>query len=234
MDIKNALRNWVNTKEFKNKLKGTNEVISEALHSCKKSYIAFSGGKDSTVMLNLVLQIKPGCMVFHWDYGKFMPRQIEREIIRNMKKLGAINYMVRTSKKYRYKNSNKVWYKEFFGKITSELIQEGYDLVFVGLRREESLRRKRRIDKNISLTSIKECWPIADWGWKDIWAYIFSNGLPYASAYDKYCPVLGWDKARFTTFFDPEFDKFGSPNIDGVLMWRFRNIDSNKEGRANK
>ncbi len=50
----------------------------------------------------------------------------------------------------------------------------------------------------------------------------FSHSLPYASIYDIYAPVVGWDKVRLTTFFDPEFDKLGASNLDGALMWRFK------------
>ncbi len=60
--------------------------------------------------------------------------------------------------------------------------------------------------------------------WRDVWAYIFSKNLPYASVYDTYAPVVGLENCRLVTFFDPEFDKFGSGNVDSALMWRFRHV----------
>ena len=49
--------------------------------------------------------------------------------------------------------------------------------------------------------------------------------------YDKYVAVLGWDRARFVTFFDKEFEHLGSINVDGVLMWRWRNEEVFKQKR---
>lgn len=209
---------------FCEKVSQAKRVIKEALQVSKKPYVAFSGGKDSLCVLHLVLEQNPCIMVFHWDYGRYMPCFLEEEIKEMAGKMGVRNFWVETSDKY--KTADKpVWYEEFFGRVTKRLLQEGYDVVFVGLRKEESLKRKRRIKKNLSLTCIKEIWPIADWSWMDVWTYIVSRKLPYLSHYDLYAPIVGWDKVRFSTFFDPEFDKIGASNIDGVLMWRYKNIN---------
>jgi 3'-phosphoadenosine 5'-phosphosulfate sulfotransferase (PAPS reductase)/FAD synthetase len=69
-----------------------------------------------------------------------------------------------------------------------------------------------------------ELYPLRDWSAKDVWAYILSQGLPYLSTYDLYGPVVGWEKVRMVTFFDPEFDHLGNRNLDGVLMWKFKNL----------
>ena len=68
------------------------------------------------------------------------------------------------------------------------------------------------------------CFPLLNLTWKDVWAYIISNNLPYPSIYDRYAEVLGYDKVRLVTFFDNEFEKLGAPYLDGVLMPEFRNI----------
>lgn len=56
---------------------------------------------------------------------------------------------------------------------------------------------------------------------RDIWAYIVTNNLPYCSHYDRYGALLGIEQVRMSTFFDPEFDKFGAGNLDGILMTKF-------------
>lgn len=177
-------------------------------------------------MLHMVLAEKPDIMVLHWDYGPYyIPRWLEKEFLENAKKIGAKNIRVETSHEYIRlgRKAVNVLGREYLGRLIPELSKDGYDLVFVGLRKEESLKRKRRIENNRSITEIPECWPVADWSWRDVWAYIFSHDLPYASIYNIYAPVVGWENARLTTFFDPEFDKIGASSVDGVLMWRFRN-----------
>lgn len=166
---------------------------------------------------------RPDIMVQHWDYGiHYLPREFEGEVVRNAIDIGATNIRVMTSDKYAENPSSPVFYKEFFGKVISGLIHEGYDCAFVGLRKEESLKRKRRINKGESLTQITERWPLASWTWLDVWAYIISNDIPYLSTYDTYAPVVGWEHARFSTFFDPEFDKLGNSNLDGIMLWKQR------------
>jgi len=224
MNMEEVLTQWAKTEEHKAKVEEAKEIIQRALRTHKKPYVAFSGGKDSTCMLHLVLQQKPDVMVYHWDYGKYlMPREFEKEAIEIAYKIGAKNVIIDTSNKYTSREATGIWYKDFLGRAAKELWQQGYDLVFVGIRKHESLKRKRRIRKGEKITAIDECWPIKDWTWQDVWAYIFSKNLPYHSVYDKYAPIVGWDKARFVTFFDKEFDYLGSSNIDGVLLWRWRN-----------
>lgn len=213
------------TDEFRAKVKEADSIIEKALKQYKKPYVAFSGGKDSTCVVHLVLKHHPDIMVHHWDYGIYMTKQFENEVRENAKKMGVRNFRLETSELYYQGCDKPVWYKEFFGRVLPAYLKEGYDAVFVGLRKEESVKRKRRISNNKSLSKIREIWPLAEWTWMDVWSYIILMKLPYPSVYDVYGPVIGWDKVRFSTFFDPEFEKFGCPNIDGVLLWRHRNVN---------
>lgn len=66
---------------------------------------------------------------------------------------------------------------------------------FVGLRGDESLNRHRAVSRNPGWGEV--CWstklkkgsfkfyPLYDWGIGDVWKYIYDNGLPYNSIYDK-------------------------------------------------
>jgi len=227
MDWKRTLAMWAGTDAFKSKLHEAERIIDEALATHDKPYVAYSGGKDSSCMLHLVLRRCPDIMVLHWDYGPYyIPDWLRSEFIENAKKIGAVNLRIETSKDYlRLKrHAINVLGREYMGKLIPSLASEGYDLCFVGLRREESLKRRRRIDAKKSITEIPECWPLANWSWRDVWAYIFAKNIPYASIYDIYAPVVGWDKARLVTFFDPEFNHLGASNLDGVLMWKFKNM----------
>ena len=221
------LREWATMEEYKKKVEESKFIIHKALAEYRKPYVAYSGGKDSSVVLHLILQQKSDIMVLHWDYGRhYIPRWLEEEFIQNAKKMGAINICIETSDIYEIlgREAINVLGSEYIDGVVRDLKRKGYDLSFVGLRKQESTKRKLRIVNNSYIGVIPECWPVADWSWKDIWAYIFSNNIPYASIYEKYGDVIGIDKLRLVTFFDPEFDKFGNSNLDGLLMWRERNM----------
>lgn len=202
---------WAEMDEHKKKISEANNIISRALKSAQKPYLSYSGGKDSLVTLALVVKIYPEILVYHHHEGEHMPDEVFVEIIDNAKAVGAKNIEIRP-------RSESLW-----DDIIPDLHKRGYDLCFVGLRKEEATRRKKRIEKNRSMSAIKECWPLQNWRWQDVWAYILSNKIRYPKIYDKYNAVLGWGKARFHSFFDPRMDKFGNSNVDGILMWKYKN-----------
>lgn len=225
-----VLTAWAGTEEHRKVVSRARECIRQALAKCRKPYVAFSGGKDSTCVLSLVLEQAPETMVLHWDYGPYyIPREMEQEFIDHAKAIGARNLRVETSAEYERlgRKAINVLGREYLGKLVPKLRdEEGYDLVFLGLRAEESVKRRLKTEGSIwREKKMLNCAPIRDWSWRDVWAYIFAHDLPYASVYDLYAPVVGIQNLRLTTFFDPEFDKFGSPNLDGILMWRHRHLD---------
>jgi len=225
--IQGVLIEYAETSEFRAKLIEAQQIISKALETYNKPYVSYSGGKDSLVVLHLVLQQAPNILVFHWDYGRYyIPRPIEKEILEIAYSVGVKNLKVATSPLYRKlkRKAINVLGRELFGRVIPQLKQEGYDAVFLGLRKEESIKRKLRITRGI-FYDLPEVWPIQNWSWKDVWSYIFSRQLPYLSVYDVYAPLIGWDKVRFVTLFDPEFDKLGTSNVDSLLMWRFKHDD---------
>ena len=216
------------TSLFKKKVIEAKEIIRDALKRYKKPYIAFSGGKDSTCVLHLVLKFRPNILVYHFYFGKyFVPEDMERQVIENAKKIGANRLMVRTSKQYDVlKRDARNVLGRYYKKVMEPwFISHGYDCSFLGIRKQESAKRNRKVKYGFAMSKkIKEIYPIQDWSWLDVWAYIIGNNLPYLSFYDDYGKVVGYDQVRFTTFFDDEFAKVGSSNIDGILMWRFKNI----------
>lgn len=212
-----TFRLWSQTYDYQNLLENTKKNIKKILenYSC---YVAFSGGKDSTVLLHLALQGDQNIPIFHWDYGIFMPRKIENEIQQNLAKLGAKNVHIR--KRISKSSDCKIGYQEFYDAIARLKRNLQLEIALIGLRKEESHRRACKIHQQPK----GEFYPIADWKWVDVWAYIVSNDLPYSSIYDKYAELLGYDRARLVTFFDMEFEKFGSPYLDGFLLPQERNL----------
>lgn len=206
--------------EYKQKIEDAKQIIIQAKRKYKKPYIAFSGGKDSLVMMDIVLSIIPNCVVFHWDYGSnCIPNDYYIEII-DMIKRKTNNFIIAPEGNKR--NKINIFGNDFLEKYVFKLIDDGFDCCFIGLRKEEGCGRKNRIKADRSLTRIKEIFPVQNWSYMDIWAYIISNNIKYLSHYNKYGEVVGWDKVRYATLFDSGLDRLGCSNIDGVLSWRFK------------
>jgi 3'-phosphoadenosine 5'-phosphosulfate sulfotransferase (PAPS reductase)/FAD synthetase len=220
---------YAETKEYQRAVEQAQGIIRAAIEKHDKTYVAFSGGKDSTVMLHLVLQQYPDVLVEHWDYGPYyMPRDIEQETLDIARNMGANNIRIDTSHRYEEKKREpaNIFYRVFFGKVQKELISEGITLGFIGIRSHESGKRKRKINGSAFRWNdvLTECYPVHHFTTRDIWAYIASHDLPYCSHYDQHGPLLGWENVRFCTYFDPEFAHMGCSNVDGVLMPEFRNV----------
>src|SRR5690606_35475902 len=81
------------------------------------------------------------------------------------------------------------WWKESFQKLDEIIRERGWTGHIVGLRAEESKRRRMSVAKHGILFYNKsqqmyECLPLAHWTGKDVWAYIVSRGLKYNPIYD--------------------------------------------------
>ena len=227
MDLrwKDYFEKWSKTKEFRRKVAESRKTIKEALEEFNKPYIAFSGGKDSTALMHLVLGYRQ-VTVIHWDYGRYyIPRPLHEEILEIARKCGAKNLVVLTSSLYEKlgRKAQGVLGKHFIGVEIPKLIERGYDCAFLGLRAEESVKRRFRTEGfyEYDKRGITNVFPLRNWSWRDVWAYIVSNNVPYLSFYDAYGELLGYDKVRFVTLFDSEFDCFGSTNVDKFLMWKY-------------
>jgi len=215
------------TEEHHTRIAQAQENIAETFRTFRKPYVAYSGGKDSLVMLHLALQQMPDIMVYHWDYGPYyMPREIEREVINIAISVGVKAVRCETTPKYVQLKRTAVGVlgKVLYGRVIPQLKSEGYDCSLIGLRAAESRKRTRRTKSLFEKDgSIHSAFPIRHLSARDVWAYIVSHDLPYCSHYDRYGPLLGWENVRFCTYFDPEFDKLACSTVDGVLVPEFRN-----------
>jgi PP-loop superfamily ATP-utilizing enzyme len=80
---------WSHRPEFAVLVQDTLATIKQHVDA-GKCMVAFSGGKDSTVLLHLALQVDPYIDVFLWDQGPhIMPREVHAEICGNAKTMGA-------------------------------------------------------------------------------------------------------------------------------------------------
>lgn len=203
------------TMEYKNKVNKSLYIIQKAFRE-NNCYVSYSGGKDSTVLTHLALTLDENVPIWHWDYGDdLMPRPIEKEAIDNLKSLGAVNIII--NKRKGSGNNTCSGYNQFFGQIAKNKKEYGWDMGLIGVRRDESVARK---NKYVQYFQDGDCYPLLNWTSNDVWAYIVSNDLSYHSCYDYYGEVLGWDRARFVTFFDQEFERLSM--WDGLFVDEFR------------
>lgn len=213
---------WGKQEEYKKRINEAEKIITKALNISNNPYVSFSGGKDSTVLLSMVLKQKNDVLVWHWDYGDhLMPRYLEKEVQKNMIELGVKNSVTQKRKGNNARENHSSGYKQFFGNLEILKKNRSLDLAFIGVRQEESITRKNSYTKFFMGDN---CYPLLKLTWMDVWAYIIRNNLPYVGIYDKYSKVLGYDKSRFVTFFDKEMESKGGYYFDGVIVPEFRHI----------
>jgi 3'-phosphoadenosine 5'-phosphosulfate sulfotransferase (PAPS reductase)/FAD synthetase len=212
---------WYDEGRVEEKANEAKEFVAKFLD---EGIVSVSGGKDSMALLHIVASAKPDITVFHWNHGAtLMPREIEEEILNNIKSVAPKARLI--VKKYSLGDSEKArvdwrpWYREFFAALRSL----GYRYHILGIRADESCRRASR-GRIVARRHWVEVHPIYFFTWRDVWAYIFKHRVPVPRMYFVYAKLLGWDKARLVTFFDKEFEKYGAPTIDSILMWRYRHL----------
>lgn len=203
------------------------DVAKEQIRSiCRERHpiLLYSGGKDSLVLLHIAMQINPEMPIYHFNEGfdgekgtwRFPPA-VESEVIQNAKLAGATNLYVRGG------GDKGPSARRFFGNLYEVMRSTRTDIEMMGLRQAESTGRKRRISDFVLHEGSR--WisaPLKELRTEDIWAYIITNDLKYASNYDRYGPVVGWLNARFTSMFSNAMTPKGGGIIDGVLFPEYK------------
>ena len=201
---------WAEQPEYLARRREALRITADAFRN-KRPYVAFSGGKDSTVMLHMACAIGSNVTAYHYDYGEKMPRKYFEEL-RNVAISAGVSELVIG----RRTGGLRTDFKE----NETEMIGRGFDSAFIGLRRGESIARKRKIDIGYRYGRIDEHYPLADFSANDVWAYIASENVRYVSYYDTYSDLTDIRDLRFTTFFDPVFSHLGAENLNAFKDWR--------------
>jgi len=176
--------------------------------------VSYSGGKDSTVMLDLCVRAGWKGPILYQTYGELetLPDNIkmvnwardyygldvhikeapgEFEVYRDV---GHFFIEPTTPKEWA---AVRRWYRNAFGELSKYAKRQGWVGQFLGLRIEESDQRRMVLGHRKSLYYAKSrklwtCCPLYNWNGRDIWAYLVSNDLPWASIYD----APGQDRER--------------------------------------
>lgn len=175
MDEKTALL-YAKLHHYKALVNKTSGFIRWALNKVQNPYVACSFGKDSAVMLHLVLKHNPNVAVrfIRW-FGETQFIDNYDEVISEW---GEIN--LEQIELNRKNINDKV-------KDRYSVSETNHDSYFIGLRKDESVARRITLKKlgmfYLNSQGLVRISPLADWTEKDITAYVVSNNLPTLKSY---------------------------------------------------
>jgi phosphoadenosine phosphosulfate reductase len=192
---------------FQSRLSSARTIIKSGLGKMKRPYASMSFGKDSTVMIHLLLSVIPDLKVMYvncgeWDEWPDTPRVKDEflsrfpcefielhgpSIIEFYRQVGIYTQDEEATKAERQAQRE---YGNSLAKILdAEAYTRKFDGTFIGLRKEESDNRRRLFAMRGTVYYAKTrhlwaCHPLAYWSARDVWAYIAKYNLPYNELYD--------------------------------------------------
>ena len=186
--------------------------VREALELCENPYIAFSTGKDSTVMADMVWREQPEVPAVYFDADACFPESIElleryEQRGRNIvvwKTEPILDTMERVGGPTSPRSDAATMRSTVYEPIEALLAAHEYDCSFVGLRADENKDRKRAMQIRgprfySKRDGILVCWPIGWLTFEDVWAYILSEDVDYCAVYDRQFEMgLPWEDCRLS------------------------------------
>ena len=183
------------------KIEEANGIIKLAFDKIINPVVAFSGGKDSLVVLDLVRRIKPDVVgVFENTTNEYPETLRYVKTISNIIELKPKISFQECIKRYglpMMKSAAKSHGNQCCIKLKEEpfreyAIKNSVTLVFTGLTSDESRNRMMMLKRMGSLyfhkrDKIWKCHPIYNWSNYEVWQYIDFKRLDYNPIYD----VLG-------------------------------------------
>lgn len=163
---------------YSRRISEANRIIRGSLEQIDSPYVACSFGKDSAVLLHLVLQFLPGVRV------RFLRWSGETELINNFD--SVIQQWV---DRYNINLEQVELSRETLtaGKGRWSSIQHDADGYFVGLRADESRARKITLKSAGVIYKMKSglvrVSPLAWWKTMDVAAYVLEHSLPLPDSY---------------------------------------------------
>lgn len=191
-------------------------VIQEFLSIRKNPYIAFSGGKDSTVMMYLVslLGNKEIPVFTQGDDLDFPDKEGHCRGVVDM--LGFSNYSYVYSDVSAMEQIGKERITGTFWEVIEKYREEiRADGVFMGLRAQESKARTFVAKKKGVIYDVRDdvtrCLPVLYWRAEEIFAFIIQKDLPFHSIYDKSDLIEKYPhEMRFSWMYSPRFSQWGA------------------------
>lgn len=162
------------------------ECLSLWLERCERPYVAYSGGKDSGVLLHLARTLRPDIeAVLFIDRDGAMPGVLE--MVEWWRREGVTVHV--------HVHGSLADSIAQYGRPIMDLgacfrwaREQGFDGVARGLRADESKGRQAHATYRHPVRQRVEGWweadPIIWWSGDDVWAYHALHGLPYVAHYD--------------------------------------------------
>lgn len=230
------------------------ELFDEDQKRCDTAYIAFSGGKDSMVLLDICNRVLPTSVsVIYSDTDMELPDTYriwnevqemypEREFLRARAESRAIDNWVTFGPPARgirwccsvHKSTPAIIALK--KKLSKDAIKV---MAFVGVRGDESYLRSMYEDSGDGKKNASQInkMPILDWGSHEVWLYIFGEGLPINDAYRKGLPRVGCvmcpeSSAKYEWFMEKAYpgilDQYNKVIIE-TSSKTFRNKDDERD-----
>lgn len=174
-------------------------VIREHAATGARIGIAYSGGKDSTVLLDLVRRVVPEAPAAFFDSSCELHQTYE--IVRHygaevIETQYALEDLCRAGGYWGYRGedadvSRTFSFQRWLVEEPADYFAGMYDLdtMAIGLRGGESKQRRlNALSRGEVYRTRSGRWhlcPLARWTDDDVWAYIADRGLPYNAAYDR-------------------------------------------------
>jgi phosphoadenosine phosphosulfate reductase len=174
---------------MKSKVKIAKNIIESVLNSAQKPAIFWTGGKDSTLLLRLLMDFNSKIDVIFLDSGKEFP-----EVYGFMEKLAKEwNFDYHT---FKYGAENALVARQNKIKaIKNSTSMIHCDSVFVGIRWDEHKSRSEELFLR-DFEGVLRVHPILHLTEDDVWTIIKSEKIPYCKLYDEGYRSLG--EAPFT------------------------------------
>lgn len=196
-----ALIEHANSPAYRAKLYRTMDTITDALKRRTRPYVAYSGGKDSTVVLALVEAVCPGITVAWTDdeleYAETVMLQ------EHVQQAYGEQYIVTLGRSQHAgwftpwsDPDGRYWRDPLPGAHRKTIPQgdwmaaRGYNLTFLGTRAAESQQRRDWLAGSGPTYRVKRgtgmhCCPLWDWTDDDVWALMAVEGLPVNGVYQQ-------------------------------------------------
>lgn len=183
---------------FRRRVERALEVVSQAAAQGRLG-VSYSGGKDSTVLLDLVREIKSDAPAAFYDSGLEYPGTYEMVAhygVQTIQPQMSLAEMCRYGGYWGHQHPTDPDAEfDFFSFLVAEpswrfICEHDLQVIAIGLRGQESKGRLLSARKRGELYWIERrqmwhCCPLAYWRDEEVWAYIASRGLRYNPAYDK-------------------------------------------------